>query len=72
MSRWASKDRISIDKAMAYRTIEIMHFPDRECIQFQIERGSAGGVPIYCYKMDTSQAVSRSTTTLIYEHSDVE
>lgn len=72
MHRWAAKDNITIDKAMAYRSIEVMHFPDRECVQFQIERNSVGGVPIYCYKLDTSGSVSRPTTQLIYEHSDVE
>jgi hypothetical protein len=72
MGRWAAKEGLSVAKAMEGRTIEMMHFPDRECIQFNIELAAVGGVPIYCYRVDTSDLVPRSTTELIYEHSDVE
>lgn len=72
MRRWAAKDGISIDQAMATRSIEMMHFPDRDCVQFQLPIGSVGGVPIYCYRSDTSELISKPTTELIFEHSDVE
>ena len=72
MRRWAAKDGISVDRAMATRSIEMMHFPDRDCVQFQLPIGSVGGVPIYCYRSDTSDLISRPTTELIFEHSDVE
>jgi hypothetical protein len=72
MRRWAAKDGISIDRAMADRSIEMMYFPDRDCVQFQLSTGSVGGVPIYCYRSDTSGLISRQTTELIFEHSDVE
>ncbi len=72
MQRWAAKDGISVDRAMATRSIEMMHFPDRDCVQFQIPTGSVGGVPIYCYRSDTSDLIGRPITKLIFEHSDVE
>ena len=72
MKRWAAKDDITVERAMEGRSIEMMHFPDRDCVQFQIPTGSVGGVPIYCYQVDKSENVTRGTTKLIFEHSDVE
>ena len=72
MRRWAEKDGISVERAMATRSIQMMHFPDRDCVQFQLSPGSVGGVPIYCYRSDTSDMVNRPTTELIFEQSDVE
>jgi len=72
MQRWAAKDGISIDRAMSGRSIEMMHFSDRDCVQFQLSQGSVGGVPIYCYAVDISGPASKETTKLVFEHSDVE
>jgi hypothetical protein len=74
MRRWAAKDGISVDRAMATRSIEMMHFPDRDCVQLQLPIGSAGGVPIYCYRSNTatSGVISKPTTKLAFEHSDVQ
>jgi len=72
MRRWAAKDGLPIERAMEARSIEMMHFPDRDCVQFELEPGSVGGVPIYCYRTDMSSGVSTSTTELVFEHSDVE
>jgi hypothetical protein len=72
MRRWAAKQGSSVEKAMEGRIIEMMHFPDRECIQFGIDLASVGGVPIYCYRFDTSDLGPRRATELVYENSDVE
>ena len=74
MRRWAAKDGLPVEKAMEGRSIEMMHFPHRECIQFTIELGAVGGVPIYCYRLDMSgpSLAPRPTTELVYEQSDVE
>jgi hypothetical protein len=74
MQRWAAKLGLSVQRAMEGRSIQMMHFPERDCVQFKIELGAVGGVPIYCYRIETSgpSEVPQPTTKLVYEHSDVE
>jgi len=71
LRRWAIKSGED-DGVMRGRYVEVMNFPDRLCVQFTLETGSVGGVPIYCYARDRSKTVPRPTTQLIYEYSDVE
>jgi hypothetical protein len=74
MRRWAAKLKVPVERAMEGYSIEMMHFHDRDCIQFNLEVGAVGGEPIYCYRLHTSEpsGVPRLTTELVYEHSDVE
>jgi hypothetical protein len=59
--RWVSK---TSPRAMTGRFPYVMSFPDRNCIELKIEPGSVGGVPVYCYRVNS--------LTLLEEHSDVE
>ena len=72
MRRWAAKNGYTIEKAMSGRSIELMVFPDRECVQFQLSRMAVGGVPIYCYKIARTDVVPQATTQLVYQYTDVE
>ena len=72
MRRWAAKNGYTVEKAMSDRSIEIMAFSDRECVQFQLSPLAVGGVPVYCYRIDRTEMVPRATNQLIYEYSDVD
>lgn len=60
--RWGLKHRETPTRAMENRLVGWMSFPDRDCVSLQLNPGSIGGVPIYCYADDK----------LVFERSDVE
>jgi hypothetical protein len=61
--RWATKVHETPSSAMSNRYARYISFPKKTCVQLRLKDG-VGGVPIYCYRGNTTQ--------LVEEYSDVE
>jgi hypothetical protein len=64
LARWAKKNGESLGKVMTGRYPRVLSFPDRNCIELELDWGWVGGEPIYCYRPNS--------LVLVEEHSDVE
>ena len=68
--RWADKSREPTGGLSASRFVEIMEFPNKTCVQLAFKDASVGGVPIYCYRVNSDR--SDADFALIEEFSDTE
>lgn len=57
VAAWADYTGASRISAMSSRYPRVIRFPNETCVSLNLTRGSAGGVPVYCF--DTEMRVTR-------------
>ncbi len=41
------------------RFVQVVHFPDKTCVSFEMAPGGVGGVPVYCFDPSDDKLVQR-------------
>ncbi|MFB0874387.1 MULTISPECIES: hypothetical protein [unclassified Sphingobium] len=68
--RWSVKGGEPVSRVMEGRHAETMKFPGKTCVQFAFTGPSVGGIPVYCYRLESDPWGPKFS--LIEEYSNVE
>ncbi len=58
-SLWRQKEPRSTVEQQG-RFAQVIHFPDRTCVSFELKPGGVGGVPVYCFNPSNDELVQRT------------